>query len=495
MLLLILPLQAGVDYRVVSPEQLKPIISDFLEDNRNLPKNKASLALKEYLIKQGFTFAQVIFSETGGVPTLEVKPGFMGQAQVKGNDHLGDEGILTNLNWKKGDPFNYSKFYNSTSRLNKYRFVQVDSKLKPVSGHDGEIQVNADFKVEDQYPISPYIKVSNDGTEQSSGWRSTVGLEVWESLVPNDRLNLSYTLDPENASQLSSYFASYQFGSPGLSHTFYAGYSDSEYENVVSSLSMDIAGDGFFAGYGGLLSLNSDSLALSFGLSYLDLGSQISLGSTKYNEDLTLLLPRIGFQGKISHSGILRGDTYWSVSAVSDFGSTDETELKVQNPELERGFWVPKASLAFIEPLEILDVKGGIKLKIDGQASNAPLPTSLKKSIGGMSSVRGYREREAYGDSGFNMNFEYSFGTEPTSVFGLNGNLQKVFFYDAAHVSSEGTLTAANDSIGMQSFGAGFLGNFEGNTDFSLQVGVPLTDTLNTEAHDARTHFSINFRF
>ena len=495
MLLLILPLQAGVDYRVVSPEQLKPIISDFLEDNRNLPKNKASLALKEYLIKQGFTFAQVIFSETGGVPTLEVKPGFMGQAQVKGNDHLGDEGILTNLNWKKGDPFNYSKFYNSTSRLNKYRFVQVDSKLKPVRGHDGEIQVNADFKVEDQYPISPYIKVSNDGTEQSSGWRSTVGLEVWESLVPNDRLNLSYTLDPENASQLSSYFASYQFGSPGLSHTFYAGYSDSEYENVVSSLSMDIAGDGFFAGYGGLLSLNSDSLALSFGLSYLDLGSQISLGSTKYNEDLTLLLPRIGFQGKISHSGILRGDTYWSVSAVSDFGSTDETELKVQNPELERGFWVPKASLAFIEPLEILDVEGGIKLKIDGQASNAPLPTSLKKSIGGMSSVRGYREREAYGDSGFNMNFEYSFGTEPTSVFGLNGNLQKVFFYDAAHVSSEGTLTAANDSIGMQSFGAGFLGNFEGNTDFSLQVGVPLTDTLNTEAHDARTHFSINFRF
>lgn len=495
MLLLILPLQAGVDYRVVSPEQLKPFISDFLEDNRNLPKNKASLALKEYLIKQGFTFAQVIFSETGGVPTLEVKPGFMGRAQVKGNDHLGDEGILTNLNWKKGDPFNYSKFYNSTSRLNKYRFVQVDSKLKPVRGHDGEIQVNADFKVEDQYPISPYIKVSNDGTEQSSGWRSTVGLEIWESLVPNDRLNLSYTLDPENASQLSSYFASYQFGSSELSHTFYAGYSDSEYENVVSSLSMDIAGDGFFAGYGGLLSLNSDSLALSFGLSYLDLGSQISLGSTKYNEDLTLLLPRIGFQGKISHSGILRGDTYWSVSAVSDFGSTDETELKVQNPELERGFWVPKASLAFIEPLEILDVKGGIKLKIDGQASNAPLPTSLKKSIGGMSSVRGYREREAYGDSGFSMNFEYSFGTEPTSVFGLNGNLQKVFFYDAAHVSSEGTLTAANDSIGMQSFGAGFLGNFEGNTDFSLQVGVPLTDTLNTEAHDARTHFSINFRF
>ena len=495
MLLLILPLKAGVDYRVVSPEQLKPIISEFLDDNRNLPKNEVSPALKEYLIKQGFTFAQVVFTETGGVPTLEVKPGFMGKAQVTGNDHLGDAGILTNLNWKTGDPFNYSKFYSSTSRLNKYRFVQVDSKLKPVRGHGGEIQVNADFNVKDQYPLSPYIKVSNDGTDQSSGWRSTVGFEVWESLVPNDRLNFSYTLDPKDASQLSSYFASYQFGSAELTHTFYAGYSDSEYENVVSSLNMDIAGDGFFAGYGGLLSLGSDSLALSFGLSYLDLGSQISLGSAKYNEDLTLLLPRIGFQGKISNPGNLRGDTYWSVSAVSDFGSSDETELKVQNPEIERGFWVPKASIALVEPVEIFDVQGGLKLKVDGQVSNVPLPTSLKKSIGGMSTVRGYREREAYGDSGVSMNFEYSFGTESTSIFGLDGNLQKVFFYDAAHVSSEGTLTAAKDSIGMQSFGAGFLGNFEGNTDFSLQVGVPLTDTLNTDAHDARTHFSINFRF
>ena len=74
MLLLILPLKAGVDYRVVSPEQLKPIISEFLDDNRNLPKNEVSPALKEYLIKQGFTFAQVVFTETGGGPTLEVKP-------------------------------------------------------------------------------------------------------------------------------------------------------------------------------------------------------------------------------------------------------------------------------------------------------------------------------------------------------------------------------------------------------------------------------------
>ena len=56
-------------------------------------------------------------------------------------------------------------------------------------------------------------------------------------------------------------------------------------------------------------------------------------------------------------------------------------------------------------------------------------------------------------------------------------------------------MTAIDDSTGMQSMGAGILGNFEENTDVSLQVGIPLAETLNTRMHDARTHFSINFRF
>lgn len=497
-----LPLKAGVNYRVVSPEQLKPIIFDFLEDNKKLTNVETTDRLKEHLIKHGFTFAQVSISETAGVSTLEVKPGFMGKAKVTGNEYLGEDGILDNLSWNTGDPFNYSKFYSQSSRLNKYRFVQVDSKLKPVRGHSGEIQVNADFKVKDQFPISPYIKVSNDGTDQSSGWRSTVGFEVWENFLANDRLNFSYTLDPKDASQLSSYFASYQFRHDGLSHSLYAGYSDSEYEKVASSsLNMDIAGDGFFAGYSGLLSLdadNPDSLVFSFGLSYLDLSSQIYLGSNNLlasDEDLSLLLPRVGFQGQFSNPGGLEGSSFWSIGVISDVSSSDEQELIIQNPEIKKGFYVPRISLVVVEPVNILDQNGGIKLKVDGQSSNEPLPTTLKKSIGGMASIRGYREREAYGDSGISMNFEYSIGSESMSIFGLDGNLQKVFFYDAGYVSNEGLMAAANDSVGMQSFGAGLLGSFEDNTDVSLQVGVPITDTLNTRSYDARTHFSINFRF
>ncbi len=109
--------------------------------------------------------------------------------------------------------------------------------------------------------------------------------------------------------------------------------------------------------------------------------------------------------------------------------------------------------------------------------------------------MRGYREREAYGDTGMSMSLEYSMMSEKTSIFGLDGNIQNIFFYDAGYVSNEGVMASVNDSTGMQSFGAGLIGNFEETADISLQVGVPLADTLNTQMHDARTHLSLNFRF
>ena len=58
--------------------------------------------------------------------------------------------------------------------------------------------------------------------------------------MTNDRFNLSYTMDPQNASKQFSSFASYQFGTSGFRQSIYFGYSDSSNDNLVSSLDMDI---------------------------------------------------------------------------------------------------------------------------------------------------------------------------------------------------------------------------------------------------------------
>ena len=125
-----------------------------------------------------------------------------------------------------------------------------------------------------------------------------------------------------------------------------------------------------------------------------------------------------------------------------------------------------RSFLAALEAIDFLGIDGGFKFKIDGQFASEPLPASLKKPIGGVRSIRGYDEREALGDSGMCLNLEYSFNSEKTSLFVAEGNLQKVFFYDAGNVSNEGSLSSVSDSIGMQSFGVGLVGDFEQSTNF-----------------------------
>ncbi len=492
--LIIFTLIAGVvlgKVRVFSPEKLDPLVTNFVNINENLSVNDLSEGLKNYLVNKGYTFTQVKISETAEYSALTVLPGVMGEVDISGNEQLSSEGILNKLGWKKGEPFNYSSFFSKSSSLNRYNFIQVDSKLKPTRGTDGKIVVNANFEVEDQFPAISTISFSNDGTEQSSGWRSRIGVEFWEVLKPQDTLNFSYTLDPTDSSQLSSYFSSYQLKSDDFIHSFYAGFSDSDYDNVVSpSLNMDIAGDGFFAGYSLLHLLAGaadDSLALSFGLSYLDLNTKIFVGTPSIfagEEELSLLLPQIGIQGKLPQVLGMEGDSLWSLGVQTDLGGSGN---------FEKGFWIPKASLVIAEPFESL--AGGLKLKLDGQLSSGNLPVSLKKSLGGLSTIRGYQEREAYGDSGVSLNFEYSMLSENLSLLNADINYQNVFFYDYGHLSNRGKLTSASDSVDLQSIGAGMNGSIENSVDFSLLVGVPLTETLDTNSNDARIHFKLNYTF
>ena len=180
----------------------------------------------------------------------------------------------------------------------------------------------------------------------------------------------------------------------------------------------------------------------------------------------------------------MEGESLWSLGVQTDLGGSGN---------FEKGFWIPKASLVIAEPFESL--AGGLKLKLDGQLSSGNLPVSLKKSLGGLSTIRGYQEREAYGDSGVSLKFEYSMLSESLSLLNADINYQNVFFYDYGHLSNRGKLTSASDSVDLQSIGAGMNGSIENSVDFSLLVGVPLTETLDTNSNDARIHFKFNYNF
>ena len=195
---------------IVCSDDLRDTLESYLSDYSDLSPSDAAKQLESYLRQNGYPFAQAKVGNLYGRKVVSIKEGKIGEARVAGNKHLSTKGILKNLGWNSGDSFNYGKFQRQAAQLNRNRFILVDTKLSPKRADDGEVIVDADFKVKDSVPISGNLDISNNGTPQSSGWRSKLGLEMWEPFSSSDRISFSYLTDPKEASELQSYSLAYQ---------------------------------------------------------------------------------------------------------------------------------------------------------------------------------------------------------------------------------------------------------------------------------------------
>lgn len=482
---------------IVCSDDLRDTLEFYLSEHSDLSANDAAEQLEAYLRQKGYPFAQAKAVNLDGRKVISIKEGKVGNAKVTGNEHLSTKGILKNLDWNSGDSFNFGKFQRQAAQLNRNRFIVVDTKLSPNRADDGEVFVDADFKVKDSVPISGNLDISNNGTPQSSGWRSKLGVEMWEPFSSFDRISLSYSTDPLETSELQSYSFSYQASYGSFSHALFGGFSESEYSNQVSQSDLFLS-DGMYLGFLGSYGFESESLdgiSLTYGLTFLKSASQITLSGLFSETKVPLVLPRIGLQGSFQNPWG-DGQSFWSGSFVSDLSTSDNAELSQQRPGVEKGFFVTNLSFSTFEPLDLGLANGGISLKLNAQVTSHALPPALQKGLGGQSATRGYKENEGLGDRALLLNLEYRFDSQPGSVFGLEGNFQKLAFYDFGYSKFESLPGATSDSSNLQSFGAGMTGSLGSSTDFSILFGVPMDDVPDgTQKLQPRAHFGLNIRF
>jgi hemolysin activation/secretion protein len=484
------------------PTELEPVLKNLHGGAQDLvgspvasPKASAFAdKVSAHLRKTGYPFAtaRATFDPANpGRLTVAVKPGKIGVGNVDGNAWLSAEGILKSIQWSEGEVFHYGKFQSSAAALNSNRFVNVDSKLRPRRTDNGEIIVDADFKVDDSLPVVYKARIANDGTAESSGWRASAGFDFIEPFADSDKFSFNWLTDAEHLNSYSSQYSG--SNNDNLSWVAFVGYSDSEYDQLISPVSLDISGEGLHAGF--LLShkfahLDSGSVSWNFGLTYLDLTNRVSFqGLPVSDQSLAFVVPRIGLQG------VIDSRAFWSLSLITDAGSSDDADLSYQRPGATSGFFATQFSLATLQRLSFARNNIDWYLNLAGQIANDPLPASLQKSIGGVNTVRGYEEREAYGDHGVHFNTEFRFGSAQSRKISNYGVIHPLFFYDFGYVASEDSLSAKDDSTTMHSVGAGVRCNFKSSVDIGLHLGVPLKDTADSAANNPRAHFSFDFRF
>ena len=127
-----------------------------------------------------------------------------------------------------------------------------------------------------------------------------------------------------------------------------------------------------------------------------------------------------------------------------------------------------------------------LSARFDGQLSgNNYMPSARQFYIGGMYSVRGYKESVLGGDHGYAFSTEYAIPV-------IDNKTSAFTFFDYGAVHGDSTF----DDHVLSSIGVGIKSTLMNKLYTSLTLGVPLQRDLNgSEASKARLHFMVNGQF
>jgi hemolysin activation/secretion protein/AraC-like DNA-binding protein len=137
----------------------------------------------------------------------------------------------------------------------------------------------------------------------------------------------------------------------------------------------------------------------------------------------------------------------------------------------------------------------GLRLHADGQWANQPLISNEQFALGGLAGVRGYRDGEEYGDTGWRVQFEPH--TPVMTVGVVNGvpvtaRLFTFVDYGERYLLDPGP---REERVQMLGLGGGLDSSIGSHVDFRIAIGVPALDVPTRDTGAARAYFSFAAQF
>jgi len=200
----------------------------------------------------------------------------------------------------------------------------------------------------------------------------------------------------------------------------------------------------------------------------------------------------LGWNGSLTDK---QGKTDIGLSIVKDFrtglSSGDDFQTLVGSDKADASFVIYRGQISRLQRLWKDWMLFG---NIQGQAVTAPLVSVEQMSLGGVYSVRGYKEGEYYGDKGWFAQGELR---TPTYWMGhLAGEhavgVSAVGFTDYGRVY---TLTDTPSSHGLWGSGAGVNLNITSYLEAHMSVAWPLLEGAYSEKGHPRFNFSVSAQF
>jgi hemolysin activation/secretion protein len=146
---------------------------------------------------------------------------------------------------------------------------------------------------------------------------------------------------------------------------------------------------------------------------------------------------------------------------------------------------------------ENLPANWSVVANANGQWASEPLINNEQFALGGTSGVRGYREGETYGDTGWRAQFDLrappiNIGYFPLANRDIPAELRCSWFMD---YGESYRLISASPAIEQWGTGLGFYLNVSEHVDARLTLAWALHDTPVTPAGSAQAYFSVGVQF
>ncbi len=491
-------------HTVFSDQELKEITRHY--ENRSVSNEELQALrhqLTRYYIDHGYINSGVMLPDQeikDGLIYLHVIEGKMTEMKINGNDWLRSSYIDDRISQSFATPLNIKDVQERLQLLQQDPLIErINAELRP-GQKPGQSRINV--QVTEARPYELGISTANNRSPSIGGISGQVWLRHRNLTGFGDALYFSYSA----TEGLDDFFGSYSVPLTSYDTRLNLYYQNSEafvVENPIEDAFIRSTTETFG------ISLSQPLYKTPGQTLTLSLAFEHRRSRTFFNNEpfaFALGVPETGDDKGESKISVLRFTQEWldrsqtqviAARSTFNFGMNvlDATHSNIDTVP-DGQFFVWLGQFQWVRRLPWLDSQ--IIFRTDAQFANESLLPLEKMSIGGMHSVRGYRENQLVRDHGAVTSLELRMPVFrlPIPVLSqsiIDGQVQLAMFADYGWSENQDLPTPDLKTIG--SWGLGVLWDPSPKIHTALYWGVPFTNIregLEHDLQDSGIHFSFN---
>jgi hemolysin activation/secretion protein len=476
--------------KTYSGKDLSALISPY--ENREITSEELQALQREitlYYVNRGFINSGVTIPDQkveSGIITIKVTEGVLSRIEVEGAKNFRPGFIRDRLSFAVGPPLNINRLQEALQLLQQdSRIRRINAELGPgITAGESVLKV----RVEEESPYRAMLTFANNQSPSIGSYRGEVLMSHQSLLGLGDvlegkfgltsgskdiGLGYSVPLNPRDTT-LRAYYSN--CGSTVVEETFKPLEIESRTETYGISLSHPFyktAPRQFTLGIAGEIRRNATSL-LGRPYSFTDIEDNVThVTAMRFSQEWV----------SRSQSEVLAVRSVFSVG-IDAFGST------ISDKGADGRFFSWLGQMQWIKQLSDRGMQ--MVFRTDIQLANDSLLPMERFSIGGMNSVRGYRENQLVRDNGVVSSIEFRvpviYDKQREAV------VQLAAFVDSGW--SWNTRKETPDPVNISSIGAGIRWAVTRKANFMIYAGHPLRKIHETDhdLQDEGIHFQLNWQ-